>query len=739
MRHALLGTLPGRALLVGLGLRVVVAVARGLGAGESWIFDLVDRVGAISLVIGGGYFLYRLFALARHRLLWRVRRKLILSYVFIGVVPALLIVAFFVLCGLLLFFHISSYLVQSRLRSLTEQAQFQAKTAAMEIQRTGGVAAAESILARRQANLELQYQGASFALVPMPPRGCAGSRIASPSTEQAAKTTPISVGPWPHLDPPIVLPDWVSCSGFGGLIAYMPAGSENPVAPPRASRGLDRAGKPRDPNPNLEPQATDLAIRASALPDGSSPAFAVILDLPVNESIAERLRDETGIHLGRVSVVPAAEDEVRPAIGRPLASSVRAPEKRAAVRESLNWVTLLDYTDWKTGKTAPVTWAIDLNISQVYDRLSSTQARIRNRSFGQILLVLLAIIAALFLIIEFVALVMGLALAKSITGSVHALFTGTERVRQGDFAHRIKVEARDQLGELAEQFNSMTGRLEGLMAEAAEKKRLEEELRIAREIQMSLLPQGRLSVPGLSVTALCEPAREVGGDYYDFFALDEDRLAVLIADVSGKGTSAAFYMAELKGLMLSLSQICRSPRELLIRANRIIAEHLPSRSFITMIYAVLDLRAGTMTYARAGHTPLIHLPADGAARRAKVLAPDGMVLGLKLDNGEMFEQMLEEAIIPLRIGDLFLFFTDGISEAMNEDADCFDESRLCRLVEEHGHLPTDELRERILREVHGFVGGAPKHDDLTMILLRVEELPAAKESVWVGVDGALDG
>src|SRR5215468_3951180 len=156
---------------------------------------------------------------------------------------------------------------------------------------------------------------------------------------------------------------------------------------------------------------------------------------------------------------------------------------------------------------------------------------------------------------------------------------------------------------------------------------VEEELRIAHEIQMSLLPQGPLVMRGLSVNAVCVPAREVGGDYYDFLPLDGHRLGVLIADVSGKGTSAALYMAELKGLILSLSQIHSSPRDLLIAANRIIAAHLDARSFITMTYAVIDLRARTMTYARAGHTPLIYVPGScgaGGQRGAQILVPEGM-------------------------------------------------------------------------------------------------------------------
>ena len=138
-------------------------------------------------------------------------------------------------------------------------------------------------------------------------------------------------------------------------------------------------------------------------------------------------------------------------------------------------------------------------------------------------------------------------------------------------------------------------------------------------------------------------------------------------------------MAELKGLMLSLTQIHRSPRDLLVAANRIISAHLDSRSFITMTYAVLDLDARTMTWARAGHTPLIHLPGARAGdRTAHMLVPDGMVLGLRIDNGERFAAALEEVTIPLAGGDLFMFFTDGLSEQMNQAEDLFGEPRLGR-------------------------------------------------------------
>jgi serine phosphatase RsbU (regulator of sigma subunit) len=166
---------------------------------------------------------------------------------------------------------------------------------------------------------------------------------------------------------------------------------------------------------------------------------------------------------------------------------------------------------------------------------------------------------------------------------------------------------------------------------------------------------------------------------------------------------------------------------MLIEANRIIASNLDSRSFITMTYAVVDPQAKTMTYARAGHTPLIYRSGNGAAPpEVKVLAPDGLVLGLQMDDGgALFERLLKEETIRFHPGDLFMFFTDGVTEAMNDRSDCFGETRLGEILDEHGDLPSDELRERILREIAAFVGAAPQHDDMTMILLRVEAAAAA--------------
>jgi phosphoserine phosphatase RsbU/P len=689
LRSALLATLPGRAIVVGLAVKLTVVL---LGAAMGRVppfLAVVDTVAGLAIAAGAIYFLFRLLVLAKRRLLWRVRRKLILSYIFIGFVPAILIVGFFLLCGFLLFYNFSSYLVQSRLRALSDRARAVAQSTAIEIQRVGGRDIA-TILARRETNAP-EGRGMSLAVVPVR-RTCAAPAAGGGDAPQPA--APTAAGPWDHLDAPRSIPAWVPCAGFSGVFAYTH-------------------------RTDTDARDTHMLVRAVAFPDSTQPGYAVVVDLLLNDDVRAQLQRETGVELKNVSVVPN-ERGVKPLTGIDRVDPAARDTSRSGLLNNLG--SLMEYRDWDTGGTGTLLVMSRLSVSDLYDRISSAEG-MAGRSFGQGLLLALFGIGGLFLIIEFIALVAGLALAKSITGSVHELFAGTERVRQGDFTHKIAVKTEDQLGELAGSFNEMTASIEDLLRQAAEKKRLEEELRIAREIQMSLLPQGPLVMPGLSLTALCVPAREVGGDYYDFFPMADNRLGVLIADVSGKGTSAALYMAELKGLVLSLSQIHASPRDLLIAANRIIANNLDARSFITMTYAVIDLDAARMTYARAGHTPMMYLPGPsyGQARAVQVLAPDGLVLGLKIDNGEMFEHLLVEESIPMHPGDLYVLFTDGITEAMDAADDCFGEPRLAQILATHAALPSDQLRERVLREIEAFVGGAPQHDDMTMILLKVDD------------------
>jgi phosphoserine phosphatase RsbU/P len=683
----------GRLFLGSAALKVIVAVLRRI-AGDSSPVDILSGIGSIGLGISVGYFVWRLFFLVKRRLLWRVRRKLILSYIFIGVVPALLIIAFFMLGAWVVTMNVSAYLFRDGYDELVNDVNLAASAAAAEIARTPSTTA--ETVARIQRSTSRKYRTLSMVFIPASPK--------SPPTVRA--------GEWNHVAKPPGIPAWVKAkgdAGFRGSVARLP-----------------------DARGDIE-----LTARAVApVGTGPTPLGYVVVDVPIDGEILNQLYEATGVKGEEIGLSRDPNTMIAPVIDR----------ERAGDRNGFalfgRGLTVFDAYIWDTGAVHLATISNSYAIRELYKKLSSAQsAHVGNLPMGQAILLVLVLVAVLFLIIQFVALVMGLALARSITSSIHELFMGTERVRHGDFTHRIEIKSNDQLGELAGSFNQMIGSIENLLQTAAEKKRLDEELRIARQIQMSLLPRGPLDVPGLAVTALCVPAREVGGDYYDFFPLSDDKLGVLIADVSGKGTSAALYMAELKGLVLSLSQIYQSPRQLLLEVNRIISANLDSRSFITMTYGVLDLAGRTMTYARAGHTPLIHMHSGrGDGTRVQILVPSGMVLGLRIPGAEdKFSELLEEDRLQLETGDVIVLYTDGITEAMNLNQDLFGDARLSQIVEEHGHLESGELRERILREIEAFVGTADQHDDMTMILLKIEQpLPRGIASGRVVVDRAAE-
>ena len=683
-RDLLLRSWPGRLFIVAAIVKLVLAVLR-LAVDLPGFLEVLGTTATVALLVAVGYFVTRLFILIQRQLLWRVRRKLILSYVFIGVVPALLIFGFFLFAASVISMNVSAYLFRNGYDEIVRNAAALAEAAAAEISRAPGDTRATINRVHQNGSAALNIQGISLTFI------AAGAQPGEP----------IVAGEWDHIAAPREIPAWVKAraDGFTGSIA---------IAHPDHS---DR--------PELIARSVRLAATGKGL------VGYVLVDIPIDGALIDRLYEKTGVKAGAV-VVTNQDDSASEVV----ASLTSADDEKRSQYFGRS-VAFFDVIEWDPGSARRAAVDITYRVGELYSRIVEAQSGQSPSDPAERLRIVLAAVAGLFLIIELAALVMGLALARSITSSIHELFMGTERVRQGDFAHRIQIPTKDQLGELATSFNQMTGSIENLLQTAAEKKRLEEELRIARQIQMSLLPQGPLEMPGLAITALCVPAREVGGDYYDFFPLEGDRLGVLIADVSGKGTSAALYMAELKGLVLSLSQIYQSPRQLLLEVNRIISENLDTRSFITMTYAVLDPRRGVMSFARAGHTPLIRLPAGGGhARDAQVLIPNGMVVGLRIDGAqEKFAELLEEEEVPLHVGDVLVLYTDGITEAMNAVNDLFGDARLSRIVEEHGHLASGELRERILREIESFVGGADQHDDMTMILIKVERMEAARVAV----------
>ncbi len=258
-----------------------------------------------------------------------------------------------------------------------------------------------------------------------------------------------------------------------------------------------------------------------------------------------------------------------------------------------------------------------------------------------------------------------------------------------------------------------------LFAERLERERLQRELAIAREVQQRLLPQSLPQAPGIALSATSIPAAEVCGDYYDFVEIGDGCFGVIVGDVSGKGTSAAFYMAELKGIFQSVSKLTRSPSEFLVRANEALAGSLGKNAFITAVYGVMDTTAGTFTLARAGHCPVAHAHADGTVDLLRVGG-----LGLGLDRGPLFRRSLKEQQIALQPGDAFVLYSDGLVETRDRAGDEYGYDRLAAAVAKHRDLGPDALRDALLHDLYRFAGHDEWDDDLTLVIVKWEGLPA---------------
>ncbi len=251
-----------------------------------------------------------------------------------------------------------------------------------------------------------------------------------------------------------------------------------------------------------------------------------------------------------------------------------------------------------------------------------------------------------------------------------------------------------------------------LIEQSIEKERMEKELDVAREIQRKILPKEKPAIPYLEVSASFIPAFEVGGDYYDFFKIDEEHSGFVIADVSGKGIQAAFIMAEVKGIFESLSKINLSPKEILSQANEILKKSLDKKSFVTAVYGVLNTKTGKFKFARAGHAPVLHKQNSGI----KSYVPRG--IGLGISSTPDFIKTLEEMEIQLGNNDIIVLFTDGINESKNARNEEFGYSRLERVIVESGPVSTDDLSSQIIKEISLFAKGNIQHDDITLVIFK---------------------
>jgi len=229
---------------------------------------------------------------------------------------------------------------------------------------------------------------------------------------------------------------------------------------------------------------------------------------------------------------------------------------------------------------------------------------------------------------------------------------------------------------------------------------------------MMLLPQSAPLVPGLIIQGMMEPAKEIGGDYYDFITIPQrDSLSVVIGDVSGKGVAAGLLMAMAKTAIHTLSQEQSSPKQILLRANQILNQHIGGQKFMTMLYFTWQANTRTMTYSSAGHEHILIYRNRG--RNLEAIQSGGMMLGMIPD----IEMFLEDRQIQLDSKDKILLYTDGVTEALNQNQDRFGLGRLKELFMQHNDKPTDELMKIIKDEVYAFIGDVPQYDDITLVVM----------------------
>lgn len=256
-----------------------------------------------------------------------------------------------------------------------------------------------------------------------------------------------------------------------------------------------------------------------------------------------------------------------------------------------------------------------------------------------------------------------------------------------------------------------------LIKASLEKERLEQELRIAHDAQMKLLPKRTPVIPNIQLAADCRTANEVGGDYYDFFPLEHGCCGVVVGDVSGKGPSAAFYMAEIKGIMGALAKDQRSPRDVLNAANRIVYNTIEDNQFITLVYGIIDPNESCFTFCRAGHCPVLVTQLDSNV--VKLQEPPGM--GLGLDSGHHFEHVIKEERIDLKPGHTLLLYTDGVVETRNAKGQEYGEKQLAKDFGDLAPFSADEIKSKLIQRVQAFAGSQKPHDDMTFVVIKVEK------------------
>jgi sigma-B regulation protein RsbU (phosphoserine phosphatase) len=368
-----------------------------------------------------------------------------------------------------------------------------------------------------------------------------------------------------------------------------------------------------------------------------------------------------------------------------------------------------EYSDGHVDPARPVVAIFTTRPSHLNVRMFSSVG-----DLGLVYVYTLGVLAVVFFLLEIAALITGVVLTRRITSAVDGLYRATQYVQSGDFSHRVNIESRDQLGVLGESFNLMTGSVSTLIEEQKQRQRLENELSIAREVQNQLFPQKLPSVPGVRIEAVCKAARMVSGDYYDFIQLTPTSLAIAVADISGKGISAALLMASLQAALrsqlLAPESANLSTAELVSRMNNHLVRNTGDDRFATFFIAIYDSSTRILRYTNAGHLPSFCI-CDGSAA---ALEEGGMVLGVVED------YVYEEGKHLVPPNATLVGYSDGLIEPENVYGEEFGIHRLRDAAIRLHHGEPRAVAYGLMQAADEWAGTPEQADDMTVIVARLE-------------------
>jgi sigma-B regulation protein RsbU (phosphoserine phosphatase) len=594
--------------------------------------------------------------------LWSVRNRLIVTYLFIGGVPVTLAVAIALLSGYLVLGNLAIFSAVSEIK--VEANRLAAANAAAEEEITR-----HSSTPAKIAAVDTSFPGRSIAVLPTS-----------------------------------ALPGWIR-PGFTGLVSekghiYLRAANAH-----QDSRGPAMV-------------ISSVLVDRRFLGRIASKLGSLTLDSSDTELNGEKSL-ENGISNAQGAAGTAAS-------GRISAGSVSGPVM--ALDREFPFGGPIPVTDWANGSSRTRFLGGTTRLSTVYSYLTASMG------IGSTAIAIALIgLAIAFIIVVLIALLIGISLTRKITYSVANLYKATQHINRGDFTHRIDVREKDQLAALQVSFNSMTDSLEKLIAEQKEKERLQSELEIAHEVQAQLFPQAVSGTSTLELYGICRPARIVSGDYYDFLSYGPDQVGIAVGDISGKGISAALLMATIHSAVRAYEQeqlvsvgaaaaygtntriaaleaqaAPASPAQMLWLLNRHLFQSTQPEKYATLFLGFYDDVNQRLTYSNAGHLPPIVLARDGSVRR---LEKGGTVVGLFPDRD------YEEETVELYPGDIFIAFSDGITEPENEFGE-FGEERLIETIAASRHLPLDRITEHAVSAIQDWIGSTEQPDDITLVLAR---------------------